>query len=239
MIDGIGAGHSVSFGDVAEGVDRGLGEGRVVDMGVDLDELAVGRRLPAVADRGEQRRIGLRIMEGLARRSMAETPWSGSRKRTGPSMRLMRSMIQRPIAAFSSGVVRISVTCALWTWRLRPSNCAGTVSRPPKFTMSQAPTEPTQGMRAADHRAETVLRAGQHAAEEMVRHLRRGDVEGRGDEAGIDQLLEALPAGARGMEDEAFAVCLDQVADLRDAGRRHPEHGEAHGALGPRRPAPH
>ena len=44
-----------------------------------------------------------------------ETPPSGSRKRTSPSQALSFAPIQAPIRRFSSGVVRISVTCGLWT----------------------------------------------------------------------------------------------------------------------------
>ena len=40
----------------------------------------------------------------------------------------------------------MSVTCALCTYRLRSSNCGGTVSRGPKLTMSSAPSETTCGM---------------------------------------------------------------------------------------------
>src|SRR6266850_751434 len=42
--------------------------------------------------------------------SSAETPPSGRKKRTGPSIRLSLSPIQRPMRSFSSGVVRINVT---------------------------------------------------------------------------------------------------------------------------------
>ena len=51
--------------------------------------------------------------------------------------------MKRPMRAHSSGVVRISVTFGLWRYRLRPRNCAGTVSIAQKFTMSSAPHEPT------------------------------------------------------------------------------------------------
>src|SRR5690606_13568341 len=78
--------------------------------------------------------------------SMADTPLSGRRKRTGPSIRLRRETMNSPMRRFSSGVVRISVTCALWTWNRRSANCVGTVSRAPKFTMSTAPTDPTYGI---------------------------------------------------------------------------------------------
>jgi hypothetical protein len=47
---------------------------------------------------------------GLSGASINDTPPSGMRKRTGPSMRLSFAAIHSPMAAFSSGVVRISVT---------------------------------------------------------------------------------------------------------------------------------
>ena len=46
--------------------------------------------------------------------SSAEMPFSGISRRTGPSQAFSFSPIQRPIAAFSSGVVRIRVTFGLW-----------------------------------------------------------------------------------------------------------------------------
>src|SRR5882724_3234092 len=52
--------------------------------------------------------------KGLPGASMRETPPSGMRKRTGPSMRLSLSAMNRPMRAHSSGVVRIRVTLALW-----------------------------------------------------------------------------------------------------------------------------
>ena len=52
---------------------------------------------------------------GFSGASMSETPPSGMRKRTGPSMRLSLSPIHFPIASFSAAVVRISVTLGLWT----------------------------------------------------------------------------------------------------------------------------
>src|SRR6266851_760745 len=53
--------------------------------------------------------------------------------------------IWRPSSALSLGVVSMSVTEGLWTYRLRDSNCGGTVSRAPKLTMSNAPTDTTCG----------------------------------------------------------------------------------------------
>ena len=50
---------------------------------------------------------------GLPGTSSSDTPPSGIRKRTGPSIRLSFAAIHSPIARHSSGVVRISVTFAL------------------------------------------------------------------------------------------------------------------------------
>ena len=81
--------------------------------------------------------------KGIPGASMSETPFSGTRNRTGPSQALSLAPIHSPMARFSSAVVRMSVTLGLWMWKVRPSYCAGTVSRAPKFTMSSAPQEPT------------------------------------------------------------------------------------------------
>ena len=81
--------------------------------------------------------------KGIPGASISDTPCSGIRNRTGPSQALSLAPIHSPIRAFSSAVVRISVTLGLWMWKVRPSYCAGTVSRAPKFTMSSAPHEPT------------------------------------------------------------------------------------------------
>ncbi len=51
--------------------------------------------------------------------SISETPPSGRKKRTGPSIRLSLAAIQLPMRMFSSTVVRIRVTCGLCTYRLR------------------------------------------------------------------------------------------------------------------------
>ena len=78
-------------------------------MALDADKLAIAGLAHAALQRGKQRRVRLRIPERLAR----ETPPSGKKKRTGPSIRLSFSPIQRPMRSFSSGVVRIKVTCGL------------------------------------------------------------------------------------------------------------------------------
>ena len=86
----------------------------------------------------------------------------------------------RPSSAHSSGVVRISVTDGLCTYRLRSSNCGGTVSRAPKLTMSSAPSETTWGRPCAAGDLEAVRTRGEHAADELVAQLGGGDVEHAG-----------------------------------------------------------
>src|SRR3979409_2458789 len=108
---------------------------------------------------------------------------------TGPRASASLRAIVRPSSADSSGVVRISVTEGLCTYRLRLSNFGGTVSRAPKVTMSRAPRETNRGrpVRAATRAPRGP--GGDPAAGEPVAQLGGGDVEDAGDEAGVDQPL--------------------------------------------------
>src|SRR5262245_1158041 len=58
--------------------------------------------------------------------SRPDSPPSGMRNRTGPSMRLSLSTMNRPMRPASSGVVRIRVTFGLWTWSVRSLKGSGT-----------------------------------------------------------------------------------------------------------------
>ena len=165
--------------------------------------------------------------------SSIETPPSGSRKRTGPSIRFSRSPIHSPIARFSSRVVRISVTFGLWIDEIAAlRSFAGTVSRGPKLTMSSAPDGADIGQAGLDRRAEAVLVGGKDAADQHVRDLGRRDVEEAGQQAGIAERLHRPAAGAGGMEDQAVEVALEPLRDGLDAGRGHAEHGDADGRAG-------
>ena len=53
-----------------------------------------------------------------------------------------------------------------------------------------------------------------------------------GEQAGIDELLHRLPAGAGGVEDEAIEFLLQRAGDQLHARRGDAEHGEADGGLG-------
>ena len=78
--------------------------------------------------------------------SRPETPRAGSRIFTGPRAWAHFLPMSAPMTAFSSGVVRMRVTLALCLWSWRARYFSGTVSRPKKLTMSQAPTLTTWGM---------------------------------------------------------------------------------------------
>ncbi|CAA9571499.1 MAG: hypothetical protein AVDCRST_MAG87-2459 [uncultured Thermomicrobiales bacterium] len=81
--------------------------------------------------------------------SIPETPRSGMNSVTGPVAALSLRPMIRPSAAFSSVVVRIRVTEALWRKSLRSRNRSGTDSTGPKLTMSSAPSETTWGSPSA------------------------------------------------------------------------------------------
>ena len=101
----------------------------------------VGRTVFSIASNSAASASG--SWNGAPGLSSIETPPSGSKKRTGPSIKFSRWPIHSPMARFSSRVVRISVTFGLWMTNLRLANRSGTVSRGPKLTMSSAPAEPT------------------------------------------------------------------------------------------------
>ena len=133
--------------DGGERARDGVGEGRVVDVvrGADEPAVAPSSKVPAMASKRARSASG--SWKGWPGASRAETPPSGMRKRTGPVISLTRRAIHSPMRAFSSAVVRIRVTWGLCSTKRRLRYRSGTVSRGPKFTMSRAPTEPTQGIR--------------------------------------------------------------------------------------------
>ena len=105
--------------------DHRVGEGRIVDVGVQLDQLHVrARRCARTAAKSASSAVG--VVERAAWRGDHRDAAERHEQRHGPGGRreLARDLLARA-RAHSSGVVRISVTCALCTYRLRPSNCAG------------------------------------------------------------------------------------------------------------------
>src|SRR5581483_4228667 len=98
-------------------------------------ELPVGGSPDRAFERPEQRRIGLGIPKRLPLRVERGDASFGQEEAHRP--------IHLPMRSFSSGVVRINVTCGLWRWNLRLAKRSGMVSGAPKLTMSSAPAEPT------------------------------------------------------------------------------------------------
>ena len=73
------------------------------------------------------------------------------------------------------------------------------------------------------------MRAGrQDAADHLVGHLGRRDVQDAADQAGFHELLHGTSAGARRVEDEAVeALGFKGLADGRHAWGRDAEHRHA------------
>ena len=131
-----------------------------------------------------------------------------------------------PIAVFSSAVVRISVTCGLWTCSRRSANCCG-------HRVERAEVDHVDGADRADvrhpgpgDRADPVEAGGEDAADDVVGHLGRGHVENRHDHAGVDELLHRLAAGTGGVEDERVVSTGELLGEPGDEWCRDPEHRE-------------
>ena len=90
------------------------GERGVVDLVVALVHLDVG--VERLAQPLEQRLVGLRVVERLARRPRSSTRRAAARRApSAPWRPESLRPISRPSSRHSSGVVRISVTVGLWT----------------------------------------------------------------------------------------------------------------------------
>ena len=174
----------------------------------------------------KQRRVGLRVVERLAlgRRSR-ETPLSGHEHASARSRGVSFRADPPAERAHSSGVVRISVTVALWTYRLRSRNRSGTVSSGPKFTMSSAPSETTCGMPGRAGRLEPVRPGREHPADQLVGQLGRRHVEHAGEVAVVERAPPSPGRRSRRVEDEHLvAELLEPLARARSRRRRHAEH---------------
>ena len=84
-----------------------------------------------------------------------------------------------------------------------------------------------EGQAAADDRAEAVVGGGKHAAHQEIADFRRREIDDRGEHAGIDQLLHRSAADAGGVEDQTFEIVAQVGRDLLHGRRRHAEHGDA------------
>ena len=70
-------------------------------------------------------------------------------------------------------------------------------------------------MPGAPAAVEPVRPGAEHAADELVAQLGRGDVEHAGDEAAGDQRLHRAPAGAGGVEDQHLVAGASSTSRAR------------------------
>ena len=93
-------------------LSRRVGELRIVDVQIQLDDLDRRATPDRIASCSARRAAG--SSNGCPSLSIADTPRPGSRIATGPfAPRAASARCRRRSRAFSSGVVRISVTLAL------------------------------------------------------------------------------------------------------------------------------
>jgi hypothetical protein len=99
---------------LAEGADQRGGEGGVVDVVRQADQLAAGGLAHRGLERAEQRRVGGRIVKGC-RRGVEQRDAALGDEEAHRSLHAVQPLAD-PAAhrSFSSAVVRISVTCGLW-----------------------------------------------------------------------------------------------------------------------------
>ena len=93
-----------------QSLNRRCGEGRVVDVAVELDQFDRAMRLASFPP---ERLPGRRIVERLARPIDRRHAASGKTMLAGPRDAATLRPISAPNCRFSAGVVRISVTLAL------------------------------------------------------------------------------------------------------------------------------
>ena len=210
-----------------EGVEHGGGESRIVDVRGDAHELA-GRGLPhGLFERAEQRRIGGLIVEGPPGASSAETPPSGSRKRTGASIWLSRSPIQRPmrVVLVRRGAHQRDLRIVLMEQPALVARRHG-VGRAEIDHVERADRADIGNARA-DDRAEAVFGRRKHAAHQQVADFGGRDVDHALELTAIDQLLHRLAADAGRVEHEAVVFVRQRRGELLHAGRRDAEHRKA------------
>ena len=198
----------------------------VVDVAVQLDQLDV--LADALAQRGEQRRVGLGVVERLPLGVDHRDPAQRDEERDGTGRR--RELARDPPAQLGALLPRrahqrdrrvVHVEVAPLELR-RHGVAAAEVDH-----VERAQRDDLRQPRAA-RRLEPVRPGRQHAADEVVAQLGRGDVEHAGQEAGVDERLHRPAAGARRVEHEHLvAALLEPLARACDARRRHAEHRRA------------
>ena len=219
-----------AHGHFKERRDERVGEGFVVDVQRQADQLAVGPGAEVARDRVEQRRSAVRIPEraARARRGRRRRP-RGSGSAPGPSMRLSFARDELADARALLGAWCASASrsgCA--RGGCARGNCSGTVSMRPEVHHVERAAGADVGHRRARERVHP--RPGRPTARRRRSRRRSRSWSTsitRGEQSRLDQLLHRLPAGAGRVEHEAVVVRLEPLRDRLHAGRREAEHGEA------------
>ena len=167
-----------------------LRERRVVDVVGKSDDRPIRYR-----DQGRfsssNRAASARVVEGWPGASSAEIPCSGISNRRA-SARLSLAAIQRAHRRFSSAVVRMSVTWALWTWSFLLETLRHGLDRAEIDHVEGADRKDVGNLRPED-RLEAARSARQDAADHLIGDLGGGDVEDPLDEPGLTSFSIAWP----------------------------------------------
>ena len=106
------------------------------------------------------------------------------------------------MARHSSGVVRMSVTLALWRWKRRAREAVGDGLGRPEVHHVERAGGADPGEAGAGDGAEPVGAGGEDAADDVVGDLGGGGVDHALEHAAAGEHLQRAAAGAGGVEDE-------------------------------------
>ena len=201
----------------------------IVDVALDANELAIAGLAHAALQRAEQRRVGLRIPERLARRVERGDAAFGQEEAHRPVHPVEPLADPAPDAlvllrrgAHQRDLRIVNVEFAL---AIAFGNRVGRA----EIDHVERADRADEGHAAADDRAKAVVGGRKHAAHQEIADFRRREIDDGGQHAGIDQLLHRAAADAGGVEDETFEIVAQVGRDLLHGRRRHAEHGDADG----------
>ena len=157
---------------------------------------------------------------------MAETPCKGISTVTGPVARLSLVAVMRPIAAHSSGVVRISVTRRIVNVEFAASELDGHCFRRAEIDHVDRARADQLGNAFAAGCFQPVGPGAHDPAHQFVCEFCGRQVENSLDCAVFDQLLHRLAASTRGMKNQDIIASLFEEAPCSShTGRGDAKHG--------------
>ena len=214
----------------------------VVDVRVLVDDRHARCRRPRRARRRTAPRRRPRRGRPCRRRPAPRHPLRGTTRAVGPVAAASLVPNRRPSSAFSSAVVRISVTVGLWTKNVPVREALGHgVPRAEVHHVERAEADHLRYPRRAGG-GEPVGPGGEHATDQVVGEFGGGEVEHAGQHPGPGERLQRPPAGAGRVEHQHLVPqFLQPGAGGVDRWRRHPEHrrGDERTLVGARpRPTP-